>query len=61
MTRPIIGIPYAEADIDERGYFVTCPDCQKRFYSKGTSEDDVTKGATSMYGRHYQEQHVDKP
>lgn len=51
-----IGLPYAVADVDERGYFVTCPVCSERFYGSG-SEDAATKGAGRLYGLHFVEAH----
>lgn len=50
--RPLIGIPYARADVDDKGYFVTCPECGETFYG-------TPKGSTKKYGVHYVKTHED--
>lgn len=56
-----IGIPYAPADVDGEGYFVTCPTCgavcRGVDEAQDTAEDAVTKGANTMYAQHYAERH----
>ena len=34
-------------------YFVTCPECDKKLYGSGRTEDEITKGAGVRYARHY--------
>ena len=39
-------------------YYVTCPECGKRIYGAGRTEDEVTKGAGIKYARHYAWHHT---
>jgi hypothetical protein len=61
MSEPI-GIPYARADVDARGAFVTCPVCGEHFYgcdeSQRTTEDALTKGANAYYAQHFAATHA---
>ncbi len=41
-----------ELEVNDR-YFVTCPECDKKLYGSGRTEDDITKGANVRYARHY--------
>jgi hypothetical protein len=65
---PTIGLPYAEAGVDEDGrYFVICPatGCGQKFYDQGEldsaeagAEDRATKGAARAYANHYDAEHT---
>lgn len=50
--QPTFGIPYARADVDDKGYFVTCPECGDTVYG-------TTKGSVKKYGVHYVKTHED--
>lgn len=60
-----LGVPYAMADVDAKGYHVTCPvaTCGQKFYDDGslpgevTPEDRTTKGASHAYAVHYEQEH----
>lgn len=53
-----IGIPYAEASVDDQGnYYVTCPVCGDTFGSDSQAEDEATKDPVALYGAHYQMRH----
>lgn len=50
-TKPSIGIPYARAIVDEKGYGVVCPICGEVFRSQNT------KTASRKYGGHFDANH----
>ena len=39
-------------------YYVICPECGKRIFGVGRTEDEVTKGAGIKYARHYAWKHT---
>lgn len=66
--RPQIGIPYAMAEVDDRGYHLICPACGHKSYDsdataelgagdRSTAEDAATKGASLAHGEHWQAEH----
>lgn len=59
----MIGIPYGEAGVTPDGRATaTCPVCGLVFVGPDTdSEDAATKGATFLYGTHYEAEHAHPP
>lgn len=51
---PDFGLPYASADVDDGGYFLTCPVCG--FIARAVfprTEDAATTGAAAAYAEHF--------
>lgn len=58
MGEPRVGLPYAKADIDMKGYCVVCPECGARCRPTVVAdEDEITKSAGAAYAAHYAEEH----
>lgn len=51
------GIPYARAGVDDKGYFVRCPECADKFHEGPAAEHRIGKSASRLYAIHYTETH----
>ncbi len=53
----MMGVPYAHAAVDSRGYYVRCPECGETFHEETLLEHRIGKSANAAYAAHWTRTH----